>query len=89
VDGRTVEQGSFSYTKAAEEKNAENVLVNWDNPKLADVYLKDWKRHWDHSERWRHSTELLRHRSTFTLSGEQVAAVVDRPLSAIYRPLMQ
>jgi phosphatidylserine/phosphatidylglycerophosphate/cardiolipin synthase-like enzyme len=50
VDGRTVEQGSFNYTRAAEDKNAENVLVNWNNPKLAEVYLKDWKRHWDHSE---------------------------------------
>ena len=50
VDGHTVQQGSFNYTKAAEEKNGENVLVNWNNPKLADVYLKDWKRHWEHSD---------------------------------------
>lgn len=50
VDGHTVQQGSFNYTKAAEEKNGENVLVNWNNPKLAEVYLKDWKRHWDHSD---------------------------------------
>jgi len=50
VDGRTVEQGSFNYTRAAENSNAENVLVNWDNAKLAELYLKDWQRHWDHSE---------------------------------------
>ncbi len=50
VDGHTVQQGSFNYTKAAEEKNGENVLVNWNNPKLAEVYLKDWKKHWEHSE---------------------------------------
>jgi len=50
VDGHTVQQGSFNYTKAAEEKNAENVLVSWNNPKLAEVYLKDWGRHWEHSE---------------------------------------
>jgi phosphatidylserine/phosphatidylglycerophosphate/cardiolipin synthase-like enzyme len=50
VDGRTVEQGSFNYTKAAENSNAENVLVNWDNAKLAEVYLRDWMRHWEHSE---------------------------------------
>lgn len=50
ADGHTVQQGSFNYTKAAEESNGENVLVNWNNPELADVYLKDWKRHWDHSE---------------------------------------
>ena len=50
VDGTTVEQGSFNYTKAAEENNAENVLVSWDNARLATVYLKDWERHWEHSE---------------------------------------
>jgi phosphatidylserine/phosphatidylglycerophosphate/cardiolipin synthase-like enzyme len=50
VDGHTVQQGSFNYTKAAEEKNGENVLVNWNNPKLAEVYLKDWRRHWEHSD---------------------------------------
>jgi hypothetical protein len=41
----TVEQGSFNYTRAADESNAENVLVSWDNPTLSDVYLRDWKRH--------------------------------------------
>ncbi len=50
VDGVTVETGSFNYTKAAEEKNAENVLVNWNNPKLAEVYAKEWQKHWEHSE---------------------------------------
>jgi len=50
VVGHTVQQGSFNYTKAAEQNNGENVLVNWNNPKLAEVYLKDWKRHWDHSD---------------------------------------
>jgi len=50
VDGRTVEQGSFNYTRAAEESNAENVLVRSNNAKLAEVYLRDWRRHWDHSE---------------------------------------
>jgi phosphatidylserine/phosphatidylglycerophosphate/cardiolipin synthase-like enzyme len=50
VDSKTVEQGSFNYTRAAENSNAENVLVNWDNRRLAEVYLRDWRRHWDHSE---------------------------------------
>jgi phosphatidylserine/phosphatidylglycerophosphate/cardiolipin synthase-like enzyme len=50
VDGHTVQQGSFNYTKAAEASNGENVQVSWSNPKLADLYLKDWKRHWNHSD---------------------------------------
>jgi len=50
VDSKTVEQGSFNYTRAAEKSNAENVLVNWDNRQLAEVYLRNWRRHWRHSE---------------------------------------
>jgi hypothetical protein len=46
----TVEQGSTNYTRAAEESNAENVLVSSNNAKLAEVYLRDWQRHGDHIE---------------------------------------
>jgi len=46
VDGKTVETGSFNYSKAAAEKNSENVLVNWDNPALAMVYRKHFERNW-------------------------------------------
>jgi hypothetical protein len=45
-----VQQDSFNYTKIAVQSNGENVLAGWNNPKLADVYLKDWKKHWDHSD---------------------------------------
>ncbi|CAN7780746.1 phospholipase D family protein [Cupriavidus necator] len=46
VDGTTVETGSFNYSDAAAHKNSENVLVMWNNPKLAAVYLKHWERNW-------------------------------------------
>jgi len=46
----TVEQGSTNYTRAANESNAENVPVSSNNAKLAEVHLRDWQRHWDHSE---------------------------------------
>jgi len=42
VDRRTVETGSFNYSDAAANKNSENVIVIWDNPDLASVYLKHW-----------------------------------------------
>jgi phosphatidylserine/phosphatidylglycerophosphate/cardiolipin synthase-like enzyme len=48
LDGKTVETGSFNYTKSADESNAENVLVLAGQPALAAEYLKDWKEHWDH-----------------------------------------
>jgi phosphatidylserine/phosphatidylglycerophosphate/cardiolipin synthase-like enzyme len=49
IDGETVITGSFNFTKAAEEKNAENLLVIRDK-KLAEQYIKNWKEHDRHSE---------------------------------------
>ena len=45
-DRQTVELGSFNYSEAAAHKNSENVLVNWGNPKLAEVYLKHFDRNY-------------------------------------------
>lgn len=50
VDGVTVETGSFNYTKAAEEKNAENVLILRDSPDVAKKYLARWDELWAESE---------------------------------------
>ncbi len=49
IDGETVITGSFNFTKAAEEKNAENLLVIRDK-KLAKRYFKNWEEHERHSE---------------------------------------
>jgi phosphatidylserine/phosphatidylglycerophosphate/cardiolipin synthase-like enzyme len=49
IDGETVITGSFNFTKAAEEKNAENLLIMHDR-RLALLYTKNWKEHADHSE---------------------------------------
>ena len=49
IDGETVITGSFNFTKAAEENNAENLLVIKDR-KLAERYIKNWKEHERHSE---------------------------------------
>ena len=51
IDGRTVITGSFNFTKAAEEKNAENLLVIQDS-KLASRYTKNWQVHASHSEKY-------------------------------------
>lgn len=45
-DRKHVELGSFNYSSAAAEKNSENVLVNWDNPELAAVYMKHFDRNY-------------------------------------------
>ena len=49
IDGETVITGSFNFTKQAEEKNAENLLVIRDR-KLAALYTKNWQEHEGHSE---------------------------------------
>jgi phosphatidylserine/phosphatidylglycerophosphate/cardiolipin synthase-like enzyme len=46
ADGRTVELGSFNFSDAAANRNSENVLVNWDNPKLAEVYTRHFERNY-------------------------------------------
>ena len=47
---QTVELGSFNYSAAAASRNSENVLVNWDNPELAAVYLKHFERNYKQSD---------------------------------------
>jgi phosphatidylserine/phosphatidylglycerophosphate/cardiolipin synthase-like enzyme len=49
IDGETVITGSFNFTKAAEEKNVENLLVIKDK-KLAERYTENWHEHAQHSE---------------------------------------
>ena len=46
VDQETVELGSYNYSAAAASRNSENVLVNWGNPKLAQVYLRHFEGNW-------------------------------------------
>jgi phosphatidylserine/phosphatidylglycerophosphate/cardiolipin synthase-like enzyme len=48
IDGGTVITGSFNFTKAAEENNAENLLVIHD-AELAAKYAKNWQEHIGHS----------------------------------------
>ena len=49
IDGETVITGSFNFTKAAEESNAENLLSIRDR-KLASLYTKNWQDHDRHSD---------------------------------------
>jgi len=49
VDGYLVITGLFNFTKAAEEKNAENLLV-LNDPVLAKQYVENWYLHEQHSE---------------------------------------
>lgn len=49
IDNRTIVTGSFNFTKAAEERNAENVLIIQDKPDLVRAYLTNFNEHRAHS----------------------------------------
>jgi len=49
LDDDVVVTGSFNFTKAAEERNAENVLIVQDKG-LARLYRENWENHRGHSE---------------------------------------
>jgi phosphatidylserine/phosphatidylglycerophosphate/cardiolipin synthase-like enzyme len=51
IDKETVITGSFNFTKAAEEKNAENLLIIR-SKKLAETYIDNWYKHKEHSEKY-------------------------------------
>jgi phosphatidylserine/phosphatidylglycerophosphate/cardiolipin synthase-like enzyme len=51
IDREIVITGSFNFTKAAEEKNAENLLL-LKSKELAEIYIKNWNKHKDHSEKY-------------------------------------
>lgn len=47
IDGRHVQTGSFNYSVAAANDNAENVILIWNAPVIAEQYAADWKRLWN------------------------------------------
>lgn len=49
IDGTTVLTGSFNFTKAAEERNAENLMIVR-SKELARLYMDNWMKHREHSE---------------------------------------
>lgn len=52
IDRKIVITGSFNFTRAAEERNAENLLVIRSED-LAKAYLDNWQRRREHSEEYR------------------------------------
>jgi phosphatidylserine/phosphatidylglycerophosphate/cardiolipin synthase-like enzyme len=68
IDEYLLITGSFNFTKAAEEKNAENLLVIND-PELAKKYLANWEAHQQHSEPYvrEDKPERKRHAETLLL----------------------
>jgi len=55
IDGYLVLTGSFNFTRAAEENNAENLLV-LNDPVLAKEYIANWYAHERHSQSYERET---------------------------------
>ena len=49
IDAQTVVTGSFNFTKAAEDRNAENLVVVQDRD-LSKQYIRNWNAHAAHSQ---------------------------------------
>jgi len=49
IDDSIVITGSFNFTRSAEERNAENLLII-NSKKVAEEYTVNWKRHRAHSK---------------------------------------
>lgn len=47
VDDKTMELGSFNYTKSAATVNSENAMVIWNAPEVVKPYLSHWQSRWD------------------------------------------
>jgi phosphatidylserine/phosphatidylglycerophosphate/cardiolipin synthase-like enzyme len=58
IDGATVVTGSFNFTQATDEGNAENLLVIHD-ARIATKYEENWQAHFPHSEDYAGSTVPL------------------------------
>lgn len=46
ADQRTVQNGSFNYSKDAATSNSENVIVLWNQSTLAASFLQHWEDRW-------------------------------------------
>ena len=53
IDGQTLLTGSFNFSKAAEESNAENLLIIRGHPELIKQYAANFDKHLAHSESYK------------------------------------
>ena len=79
IDQATVLEGAFNFTKAAEEKNAENLNVIKDSPGLVKEYEANFQAHAAHSHPY------MRQASTAPPATETAGEVHGNRNSKVYR----
>lgn len=52
IDGKVIITGSFNFSKAAEESNAENLLIIRDKAELYEAYEKNFQAHREHAQKY-------------------------------------
>lgn len=57
IDRKTIITGSFNFSTAAEERNAENLLVISGDVDLAKKYMKNFAKHRQHSRKYEGHTQ--------------------------------
>ena len=57
VNRKTIITGSFNFSIAAEERNAENLLVISGDDDLAEKYIKNFAKHREHSRKYEGRTQ--------------------------------
>jgi phosphatidylserine/phosphatidylglycerophosphate/cardiolipin synthase-like enzyme len=59
IDDSTVLTGSFNFSKAAEEKNAENLLILKKSPELTQAYIANVNAHAAHSHPYQRTSAKM------------------------------
>jgi phosphatidylserine/phosphatidylglycerophosphate/cardiolipin synthase-like enzyme len=44
IDDKNIITGSFNFTKSAQDRNAENVLIILDDQTVAKKYIANWEK---------------------------------------------
>lgn len=53
VDRQSVQTGSFNYSRSADTRNSENVVVLYYMPEVAQAYLSHWQLRWSEGVDWK------------------------------------
>ena len=83
IDSATIITGSFNFTKAAEEKNAENLLVITDAPELVTAYEANIRLHAGHAHPYKRQAATASSGTT-PVTGSGNGAVHGNKKSKIY-----
>jgi phosphatidylserine/phosphatidylglycerophosphate/cardiolipin synthase-like enzyme len=77
IDDSTVITGSFNFTKAAQYKNAENLLIIKNN-EIAAKYTANWKDRWEQSSQMSSKARHKKDDSEFIKGYKKIMSVIER-----------